>query len=272
MSDTETISLIETSVRDPGELYKLIGAMLMRFEQQMVYTQPKTTAGEPPPKTLFVRLAEKLAQIEQRTDLYTHKVQPCLLFWWMCCIHAGTTELIMACEPPESRWRDPGEFARLKKFANMHILGIKNTTMIPETVETLAAMFHLSMFAVIAGDRTVAEWLFDADTRNREEKIDKESKNTGAGRPPAPSNNQSCLAVQYLPGVCRGRAKKAAKAPGSRPTTTSRRTLPSPTTINSPHKRSTNAQKVEHTTPSDDADTEDLYNMFIIDGKRYRIE
>jgi len=262
----EPISLIEMSVRDPAELYKLIGPMLQRFEQQMVYVPPKLYGDDPPPKTLFVQLAEKLEQIEQRHDLYTRNVQPCLLFWWMCGIHAGTNELLLACEPADSRWRDPAEFARLKKFASMHILSIKNTTIIPETVETLAAMFHIAMFAIIAGDRTVATWLFEADTRSRDEKIDKNSKSTGTARPVAPSNDTSCLAVQYLPGVCRGRAKKAAKAAGSRPGTGARRTLPSPTPMSSPHKRP------DANTGHTDADTADLYNMFIIDGKRYRIE
>lgn len=265
MADVEPVSLIETSVRDPGELYKVIGPMLRLFERQMVYAPAKhNDSDELAPKTLFSTLADSMEQISHRHDLYTRNVQPCLLFWWLCDVHAGTNELLLACEPPESRWRDPAEFARLKKFARMHILGIKNTTIIPETVETLAATFHLSMFEVIAGDPTVAEWLFANDTRNRDEKIDKESKATGAERPHAPANSASCLAVQYLPGVCRGRAKKAAKSAGSRPTGSRRSALAPPTPINPPTPLP--AASVAF------ADEEDMYNVFIIDGKRYTIE
>ena len=266
MTAVERVSLIDTSVRDPGELYKVVGPMLRRFEQQMVYTPTKpSNTDEPPPKSLFASLADSMEQISKRHDLYTRNVQPCLLFWWMCDVHAGTSELILSCEPPDSRWRNPAEFARLKKFARMHILAIKNTTIIPETVETLAATFHLSMFEVIAGDRTVAEWLFDSDTRDKDEKIGKESKNTNSERPPAPANSTSCLAVPYLPGVCRGRSKKAAKSAGSRPATNSRKgALAPPTPIKPPTPLPTaNAMFVGE---------EDMYNVFIIDGGRYVIE
>jgi len=204
-------SLVDTTVRRPALLLAYARAMLPAYRAHM----------PPVDSVVFDELDAVLRRLSRCRCADCHvPAAAALAFWWMCMHHDGTRQLVVACEPSESRWRQPAELDRLFKFVAGHILSIKTSPNTPQTAAQLVQVFQTSMFVVLSQPSAYASAIMEQDGRESTQKRTKPEKAELCALYGASAVRTYTLPpeLQYLAAGCHHvpKGKKRAAAPRKR--------------------------------------------------------